>query len=106
MTQYIVKLTEQEELTFRQIAMQPGFEVIFKLLQAESLDAQAKAMDCEEPEAKKRLMLLTDAQATQRVVGRLTRKLAAYQAPMQQEMKHPDVELIENIWNLPERKSN
>src|SRR5690348_12821439 len=104
MTKYIVKLTEQEELNLRQLAIQPGFEVIFKLLQGESLDAQTKAMECDDPEAKKRLLLLSDAQSTARVVGNLIRRLAAYQNPIKAEaVPNPDMDIIENLWPVPER---
>lgn len=103
MTRYIVKLTEQEELNLRQLALQPGFEVIFKLLQGESLDAQTRAMECEDPEAKKRLMLLTDAQVTAKVVSNLTRRLASYQQPLAQATPEEQAAIIENLWNSPER---
>lgn len=103
MTKYIVKLTEQEEMNLRQLALQPGFEVIFKLLQGESLDAQTAAMECTDPEAKKRLMLLTDAQVTAKVVSNLTRRLAAYQQNLGQITEETSAEIIENIWTIPER---
>lgn len=103
MTKYIVKLTEQEELNLRQLALQPGFEVIFKLLQGESLDAQTKAMECDDPEAKKRLMLLTDAQVTAKVVSSLIRRLAAYQQISTPVLEEQAQEIIENLWTPPER---
>jgi RNA polymerase-interacting CarD/CdnL/TRCF family regulator len=92
MTKYIVKLTEQEEMALRQLAIQPGFEVIFKLLQGESLDAQTAAMECADPDEKKRLLMLTDAQATAKVVSNLTRKLASYREiiqPSPEEFEDP-----------------
>jgi RNA polymerase-interacting CarD/CdnL/TRCF family regulator len=100
MTRYIVKLTEQEELTLRQLAIQPGFEVIFKLLQGESLDAQTAAMECTDPDNKKRLLLLTDAQATAKIVSNLTRKLAAYREVIQEVTKEQDLadQLIGDAW--------
>jgi hypothetical protein len=78
MTRYIVKLTEQEDLALRQIVAQPGFDVVFKFLQIESLDAQTTAMECLDPDKEKRLLLLTDAQRTAAICSNLTRKLAAY----------------------------
>lgn len=77
MTRYEVKLTEQEVLNLRQLISQPGAEVIFKLLQVESLDAQSKAMECSGSQ-EQRLLALSDAQSTARIVSNLTRKLAAY----------------------------
>lgn len=104
MTKYIVKLTEQEELNLRQLALQPGFEVIFKFLQGESLDAQTKAMECDDPEAKRRLMLLTDAQVTAKVVSSLIRRLAAYQQlPIAQAETIADEIIEANLWMSPER---
>ena len=101
MTKYIVKLTEQEELSIRQLALQPGFEVIFKFLQGESLDAQTAAMECSDADEKKRLLLLTDAQSTAKVVSNLIRKLAAYR---EVQMVQPtdterELELITNLWD-------
>ena len=84
MTKYYLPLTEQEILKIRQLATQPGYEVIFKLLQMESLDAQGKAMDCTEGDAKQRLLILSDAQATVRIVSNLIKKLASYQNIIQQ----------------------
>lgn len=100
MTKYIVKLTEQEELSIRQLALQPGFEVIFKFLQGESLDAQTAAMECTDLDEKKRLMVLTDAQVTARVVSNLTRKLAAYRETLVSPPMEADkeLELIANLW--------
>lgn len=105
MTRYIVKLTESEELAIRQLAIQPGFEVIFKLLQGESLDAQTAAMECTDPDQRKRLMILTDAQVTARVVSNLIRKLAAYQPPLQVEPEKVP-EIFENIWEQITKESN
>jgi hypothetical protein len=99
MTRYVVKLSEQEELQLRQLALQPGFEVIFKLLQSESLDAQTAAMDCTEPDQRKRLMMLTDAQVTAKVVSKLTQKLAAYREVIQPEADHGELEIIQNLWD-------
>jgi hypothetical protein len=102
---YIVKLTEQEELNLRQLMIQPGAEVIFKLLQMESLDAQAAAMNCVDPDEKRRLLLLTDAQRTAQVVGSLTRRLSAYR---EMETLAPTLtpteaeEIITNLWNQRE----
>lgn len=73
-----IPLSEQEELVLRQLAMQPGsLEIIFKLLQMTSLDAQADAIECT-GSREERLMKLTDAQATAKVVSKLMQKLAAY----------------------------
>jgi len=100
-TKYIVKLTEHEELTIRQLALQPGFDVIFKFLQGESLDAQSVAMDCTDPDERKRLMLLTDAQSTARVVSNLTRKLAGYREILQP----PTEETVDDLFHTEyERK--
>ena len=101
MSKYYIPLTEQEELSLRQLATQPGFEVLFKLLQMLSLDAQSEAMDCTEGDAKKRLLVLSDAQATVRVVSNLTKKLAGYKSQIQQPTLS-DLEeagIIQNIWN-------
>jgi hypothetical protein len=103
-TKYLVKLSEQEELSLRQLATQPGFDVIFKFLQGESLDAQSAAMDCEDLDERKRLVALSDAQRTAKVVSNLIRKLAAYreaiQAPIEEK---PEEELFERLWDAPER---
>jgi hypothetical protein len=101
MSKYYIPLTEQEELSLRQLATQPGFEVLFKLLQMLSLDAQSEAMDCTEGDAKKRLLVLSDAQATVRVVSNLTKKLIGYQNQMQQQILSEVEEeaIINNIWN-------
>lgn len=105
MTRYIVKLSEQEELSLRQIATQAGFEVIFKLLQGESLDAQTNAMECTDPDPAKRLLILSDAQCTARIVSNLTRKLAGYQNQLQApDIPHGELEIFENVWDIPERK--
>ena len=101
MSKYYIPLTEQEELSLRQLATQPGFEVLFKLLQTQSLDAQSEAMDCTEGDAKKRLLVLSDAQATVRVVSNITKKLVGYQNQIQQQTLS-DLEeagIIQNIWN-------
>jgi RNA polymerase-interacting CarD/CdnL/TRCF family regulator len=104
MTRYIVKLSEQEELALRQLATQQGFEVIFKLLQGESLDAQTKAMECEDTDEKKRLLVLMEAQTTARIVSNLTRKLANYQNALQPTPEeHGHLDIIENVWDTPER---
>jgi len=87
LSKYIVKLTEQEEMNLRQVMAQPGSEVIFKLLQNESLDAQSAAMECTDPDANKRLLVLTDAQVTAKVVSNLTRKLAAYREMIQADIE-------------------
>jgi len=101
MSKYYIPLTEQEELSLRQLATQPGFEVLFKLLQMQSLDAQSEAMDCTEGDAKKRLLVLSDAQATVRVVSNIIKKLAAYQNQIQQQTisEIAEVAIIQNIWN-------
>lgn len=101
MTKYIVKLTEQEELTLRKLALQPGFEVIFKLLQGESLDAQSKAMDCKGTR-EERLLALSDAQSTKDVVSSLTRKLTSYREVVQPLANDRGFEIISNIWNEEE----
>jgi len=88
-------------MNIRQLATQPGFEVIFKFLQGESLDAQTAAMECTESDEKKRLLVLTDAQRTAHIVGNLIRKLAAYQTVIQQQVEEvTDSELIQNLWNV------
>lgn len=78
MTRYEVKLSEQEEMALRQLATQAGFDALLKLLAGESFHAQMEAMECTDPDEKKRLTKLTDAQCTARVVSSLTRRLAAY----------------------------
>ena len=78
MTRYIVKLSEQEELNLRQMTTHPGYDALLKLLQGESLDAQAEAMECRDADKEKRLLLLTDAQVTKRVVSSITQKLSGY----------------------------
>jgi len=77
-TRYEVKLSEQEILNLRQLMTQPGSDALLKLFQAESLYAQTRVMECEDADEKKRLLLLTDAQATCKVVSNLTRKLFSY----------------------------
>jgi RNA polymerase-interacting CarD/CdnL/TRCF family regulator len=99
---YIVKLTEQEEMNLRQLMIQPGAEVIFKLLQMESLDAQASAMNCVDPDEKRRLLLLTDAQRTAQVVSSLTRKLNAYREIVEGPAFAEADEIITNLWNQRE----
>lgn len=78
MTRYHVKLSMQQELDLRQMTTHPGYDALLILLQGESLDMQAKAMEFEDPDEKKRLQLLTDAQATKRVVSSITQKLSGY----------------------------
>ena len=97
---YIVKLTEQEEMSLRQLATQPGFEVIFKLLQGEALDAQTEAMECSDPDPNQRLLKLTDAQATSRIVSNMTRRLAAYQVlpEVTQPTQDDALAFIANEW--------
>ena len=90
MTRYEVKLTEQEELALRQLAMQPGFDALLKLLAGESLEAQMEAMGCLDPDDKKRLLKLTDAQATARIVSSLTQKLASYRTIPAQKSEEPE----------------
>lgn len=91
MTRYIVNLSEKEEMDLRQMALTPGYGALLKLLQGESLDMQAKAMECEDPDKEKRLQLLTDAQSTKRVVSSLINKLSRYResilSPQQEEDK-------------------
>ena len=103
MTKYIVKLTEQEELTLRQLAVQAGFEVLFKLLQGESLDAQTAAMECRGTQ-EERLLKLAHAQATAEVVGNLIRKLVSYQNVIEPTVE----EIIEDPlgFNLFNKRSN
>lgn len=105
MTRYIVKLTEQEELSLRQLAIQPGFEVIYKLLQGESLDAQTAVMECTEPDEKKRLLMLSDAQATAKVVSRLTQKLNLYRTPIQPPVEEITDSLLSEF-NVFDPRSN
>jgi hypothetical protein len=78
---YIVKLTEQEELSLRQLAIQPGYEVIFKLLDGEALDAQSNAMECKSLIDQERSMALLKAQDVVEVVSNMKRKLDAYRLP-------------------------
>ena len=103
MTKYIVKLSEQEEMALRQLAMQPGFEVIFKLLQTESLDAQSNAMDCQ-GNKEERLMALTDAQATVKVVSSLIRKLAAFREAIEEVVETPNFDPLD--FNVFDKRSN
>ena len=104
MTKYYVPLTEQETLSLRQLATQPGYEVIFKLLQMESLDAQSAAMECTEPDRNKRLLLLSDAQATSKVVSNLIKRLASYQNVIQQTEEIDDRLLSD--FNVFDQRSN
>lgn len=99
MTKYIVKLTEQEEMALRQLMLEPAADVLLKLLQGESFDAQTAAMECEDPDEKKRLRLLTDAQATARIVSSLTRKLCAYRESLQPKEETGELEIIQNVWS-------
>lgn len=88
---YDLKLTEEEVMHLRQMVLQPGFEVLLKFLQLESLNAQGKALDYEEPDNSKRLILLDDARATKRVVKSLTHTLCNYrQLPTQKEAESFD----------------
>jgi len=106
MTKYYLPLTEQETLSLRQLANQPGYDVIFKLLQMESLDAQSAAMESTDKDAKQRLLILSDAQATVRIVSNLIKKLASYQSVIQADVAHGDLEIIENLWDSPTDRSN
>lgn len=100
MTRYIVKLTEQEELNLRQLAIHPGFEVLLKLLQMESLDSQTAAIECTDPDRNKRLMMLGDAQATAKVVSNLTRKLSAYREQLEPAAQFDRaMDIVEELWN-------
>jgi hypothetical protein len=97
---YVVKLSEQEELNLRQVMQHVGADAVIKLLQGESLAAQAEAMDCTDADSKKRLQLLTDAQAMRKAVSKLTQKLYSYRAldipatPSVEEVS----QVIDNIW--------
>lgn len=93
-----IPLSEQEELSLKQLANQPGYPVIFKLLQQISLDAQAEAMDCKDADRNKRLMVLADAQATNDVVNRLIQKLARYQVLEQVQVMDEAAAIIANLW--------
>jgi hypothetical protein len=98
MTRYEVKLTEQEELALRQLATQPGFDALLKLLGGESFHAQQEAMECTEPDDKKRLLKLTDAQCTARIVSHLVQKLAAYrEIPVPQSEAADELRSIMNV---------
>lgn len=93
MAKYEVKLTENEVLQLRQQVMQPGFDVVFKFLQVEAFHAQAVAMECTDPDAQKRLMALTDAQAMSKAVSSLTARLNGYRelpVPQSQELEQDD----------------
>lgn len=97
MTRYIVKLTEQEELAIKQYVLQPGFDVLLKFLQGESLDAQTTAMECE-GNMEARALAQMQAQMTKNVVSNLTKKLSAYrqiQMPQAEEQSNdPLTELL------------
>lgn len=80
MTEYIVKLTEQEELNLRQLVMQPGFEPLLKLLAGESLSLQSEAMECSSLVAEELSLALIKAQVGAKIVSKFTRKLCSYQA--------------------------
>lgn len=86
MTKYYVPLTQEEELNLKQLAAQPGFPALFKLLQIESLDAQAVAMECK-GNSEARLLALSDAQAMKDAVGKLTQRLASYRESL---LPHPE----------------
>jgi hypothetical protein len=98
---YIVKLSEQEEMNLRQLALHPGFDPLLKLLQGESLAAQALAMECEDLDREKRLLALSDAQRTAKVVSNLTRKLVSYREILQVPAvgAEPDLAVLENLWD-------
>ena len=81
MTKYIVKLTEQEELSIKQMMLTPGADVLLRLLQIESLDAQAEAMECNGT-GEQMLLALAHAKATKKVTSNLTKKLWAYRESM------------------------
>jgi hypothetical protein len=102
---YAIQLSEQEILYLKQLAAQPGFEPLLKLLQVESLDAQSDAMDCEELDDHKRSLALLKAQVTRIVVSNITKKLCAYRElliPTQEEQ--PELaRIIDNVWDTPER---
>lgn len=106
MTKYVVKLTEQEELSLRQLMRNPDADVLLKLLQGESFDAQTAAMECTDPDEKKRLLLLTDAQATARIVSSLTRKLCAYREVIQPTAETGELDIIEDLWKRAEGQAN
>ena len=78
MTRYEVKLTEQEELSLKQLVIQVGFDVVFKFLQIESLNAQTEALQCKSLVAEERSTALMKAQVTADVVSNLTQRLAGY----------------------------
>jgi len=101
-TRYEEKLSEQEVLNLRQLMTQPGSDALLKLLGIESLNAQMRVMEFEEADEKKRLLLLSDAQATRRIVNSLTRKLFSYRemnmpAPTMEQV----AEVVENLWEIP-----
>lgn len=77
MTKYFLPLTEQETLNLRQLALQPGFDVVLKFLQHESFEALEELQECK-GNKEQRLLALTDYQSTVKIVSKLTKKLAAY----------------------------
>lgn len=87
---YEVKLTEQEELNLQQLATHPGYPMLLKLLQMESLDAQAEAMQCTELNQEKRLLALTDAQRTVVVVRNITQRLERFRENSMPSLKPTD----------------
>lgn len=100
MTHYIVKLSEQEELSLRQLTVQPGFDALLKLLQGESLSAQSEAMQCDGAK-ETRLLKLGDAQATVKVVSSLTKKLCSYRdavMPAPESMPDELQEMLQTTW--------
>jgi hypothetical protein len=104
MTKYYVPLTEQEKLSIRQLATQPGFEVIYKLLQMESLDAQAEAMECKSPKMEERAMAQMQAQVAKDIVSSLTNKLDSYR---QSVLPAPEAEDPDPLgFNVFDQRSN
>lgn len=99
MTRYEVKLTQEEVMGLQQLTMQPGFDGLLKLLQGESLAAQAAAMQAK-GSRDDRLLALTDAQRTAEVVSNLTKKLCSYRnaAIPQQEPEEETLAFEEVDW--------
>ncbi len=99
MTRYIITLSEQEELSLKQLVTQPGFEPMMKLFQSISLDAQSKAMDCESKDVRERSQVLLEAQVTRDVVSNITHRLYAYREALLPDMPD-DVQRIidDNLW--------
>ena len=106
MTRYITKLTEQEEMSLKQLVAQPGFEPLIKLLQFESLLAQSRAMECTSADRNERLMALTDAQRTAEVVSNLTIKLYGYREQLLPQTEEEQDPFITELWERKGERTN